>query len=122
MVESNQHLETDSSKNTIEDYEFIKQIGEGAFGNVYLAKEKDTKQLYAIKALDKDHIIKHNKLQSVHRERDILKMFNKHPYIIKLETTFKVNKYLLSHIQDKQNLYFVFENCGNGTLASKIKE
>lgn len=122
MVESNQHLETDSSKNTIEDYEFIKQIGEGAFGNVYLAKEKDTKQLYAIKALDKDHIIKHNKLQSVHRERDILKMFNKHPYIIKLETTFKVNKYLLSHIQDKQNLYFVFENCGNGTLASKIRE
>ncbi len=68
----------------------MKQIGEGAFGNVYLAKDKSTQKMFAIKTLDKDHIIKHNKLNSVHRERDILNMFRDHLNIIKLETTFKV--------------------------------
>jgi serine/threonine protein kinase len=29
-------------KKHIDEYEFIKQVGEGAFGNVYLAKEKAT--------------------------------------------------------------------------------
>jgi hypothetical protein len=29
-------------KKTIEEYEFIKQIGEGAYGNVYLAREKES--------------------------------------------------------------------------------
>ena len=60
-------------KKNIEDYEFIKQIGEGAFGLVYLAKEKETSRIFAIKALDKQHILKFNKTKSVYREKDILK-------------------------------------------------
>ena len=50
MVENSQSIE---QKKTLEDYEFIKQIGEGAFGKVYLAKEKATGRMFAIKALDK---------------------------------------------------------------------
>lgn len=55
-------------KKTIEDYEFLKQIGEGAFGNVYLAIDKSNKELCAIKSLDKQHIIKFNKSKHVYRE------------------------------------------------------
>jgi serine/threonine protein kinase len=44
--------------------------------------------MLAIKALDKDHIIKNNKTKHVYRERDILTRFNDHPHIIKLVTTF----------------------------------
>lgn len=32
----------EAKKYTIHDYEFMKSIGEGAFGTVYLAKEKET--------------------------------------------------------------------------------
>eukprot|EP00347_Sterkiella_histriomuscorum_P022448 403338451 len=99
-------------KKTIDDYEFQKQIGEGAYGNVYLAKDKESGSLFAIKALEKLHIIKFNKTKSVHREKEILNKFKSHPNIIKLESTF----------QDKQNLYFVFEHCPNGTLASLIQK
>jgi len=39
---------------------------------VYLAKKKDTGQLYALKELKKDHILRYDKINSVFRERDIL--------------------------------------------------
>ena len=83
---------TDSAnKKNIEDYEFLKQIGEGAFGNVYLAKEKATGTVLAVKALDKQHIIKYHKTKSVYREKDILNQFGNHPNVIKLVTTFQVS-------------------------------
>ena len=75
-------------KKTIDDYEFLKPVGEGAFGTVYLAKEKETSKKFAIKALDKSHIIKFNKTKSVYREKDILNKFANHPNVIKLECTF----------------------------------
>lgn len=66
----------ESKKKTIDDFEFIKQIGNGAYGNVYLAKEKETQKSFAIKALDKSHILKYNKTKSIYREKEILTMFN----------------------------------------------
>ena len=84
------------SKKHIEQYEFIKQVGEGAFGNVYLAREKETKNLVAIKALEKAHIVKFEKTESVQREKAILNMFAKHPNVIRLDCVFQVNKDLTS--------------------------
>lgn len=48
------------------------KLGDGAYGKVYLGKRKDNNKYYAIKCVDKMHIIKHDKVDSVHRERDIL--------------------------------------------------
>ena len=78
----------EQKKKTIEDYEFLKPIGEGAFGTVYLAKEKLIDKKFAIKALDKGHIIKYNKTKAVYREKDILNKFRTHPNVIKLDCTF----------------------------------
>lgn len=77
-------------KKSIDDYELLKQIGQGAFGNVYLARDKQTDEKFAIKALDKLHLIKNNKTKSVHREKEILNLFKGHPNIINLESTFQV--------------------------------
>jgi 3-phosphoinositide dependent protein kinase-1 len=66
-------------------------VGEGAFGYVYLARERESQELCAIKVLDQGHIRKNNKIQSVSREKDILMKFKDHPNVIKLETAFKVN-------------------------------
>ena len=77
---------------TINDYEFMKQIGEGAYGNVYLAKDKKNlpHRLLAIKALDKSHVLKFSKTKAVYREKEILNLFREHPNIIHLLTTFQV--------------------------------
>lgn len=72
-------------KKQIEEYDFIKQVGEGAFGSVYLASEKGTGKLVAIKTLEKAHIIKFDKTKSVYREKDILNKFADHPSVIHLE-------------------------------------
>ena len=78
---------------------------------MYIARSKQTQAVCAVKVLEKAHIMKFNKSQSVKREKEILFKFKHHPNIIYLECVF----------QDKLNLYFVFENCPNGTLANLIK-
>lgn len=37
---------------TIEDFQFIKFLGEGAFGKVYLVKKRKTGDIYAMKIVD----------------------------------------------------------------------
>ena len=56
----------------IESFNILKELGNGAYGTVYLAEKKDTKQLFALKELSKQFIMKHDKLSAVFRERDIL--------------------------------------------------
>lgn len=48
-------LENNNDKIT-KDYEFIKVIGTGSFGKVYLVKSKDDDQYYAMKMLNKLNI------------------------------------------------------------------
>ena len=54
--------------------------------------------------------MKHDKVHSVHRERDIL-MNAKHPNIVLLECTF----------QDDDNLYFLMEYVENKSLSELLK-
>lgn len=104
---------------TIKDFEIQGPLGEGSFGKVYLALQKGSKKHVAVKVLDKYHImkvranvftlLKHNKVESVFRERNILQELS-HPSIIKQHLTF----------QDDQNLYFIFEYAGRGSLTKLI--
>lgn len=77
---------------------------------MYLVRKKNTLKQYALKTLDKVHIIKHDKVESVHRERDIL-MTAKHPNIVHLECTFS----------DEDNLYFLLEYVENKSLSELLK-
>ena len=43
---------------SIDDFQLMKVIGRGSFGKVYMAKKKDNHQIYAIKTLKKDFIIR----------------------------------------------------------------
>lgn len=67
-------------------------------------------ELFALKKLDKLQIIKANKVESVHRERDIM-MEAKHPNIVNLDCTFS----------DDQNLYFLLEYAENRSLSELLK-
>jgi serine/threonine protein kinase len=59
---SNEKTTYDSStskpKQTINDFEKIKYLGNGSFADVYLVKNNFTNSLSAIKILDKKHIFK----------------------------------------------------------------
>lgn len=44
----------------LQDLLFIKKLGEGQFGHVYLVKTKTSDNLYALKAVSKEQIVKQN--------------------------------------------------------------
>ncbi|KPP60352.1 3-phosphoinositide-dependent protein kinase 1-like [Scleropages formosus] len=71
-----------------EDFRFGKILGEGSFSTVVLAREHSTGKEYAIKILEKRHIMKENKAQYVKRERDVMSILD-HPFFVKLYFTFQ---------------------------------
>ncbi|CAH6720157.1 serine/threonine-protein kinase Dbf20p [[Candida] jaroonii] len=54
------------------DFEMITQVGQGGYGQVFLARKKDTKEICALKILNKNLLIKLNETKHVLTERDIL--------------------------------------------------
>ena len=71
-----------------DSFEFIKELGQGAYGLVFLVKKKNTGQLYALKELKKDHIMRYDKVKSVFREKDVLELVGDHKNVVTLECTF----------------------------------
>lgn len=93
-----------------EDFKFVKLIGKGDVGRVYLVNKKGTKKLYAMKVLSKEEMLKRNKVRRVLTEQELLKTA-KHPFIMTLYYTF----------QSKNFLYFVMEYCGGGEFFRTLQ-
>lgn len=94
-----------ASKLTIKDFQLLKVVGRGSFGKVYLAKKKDTGQIFAVKTLKKDFIIKTNQVNNTKIERDIMLQIT-HPFVVKLHYAF----------QSPESLYFVTDFLNGGEL------
>lgn len=67
---------------SIDEFEVIKPISRGAFGRVYLAMKKSTKDLFAIKVMRKKDLVRKNMQQSVNNEKNILAMAN-NPFVVR---------------------------------------
>ena len=53
-------------------FSFIRIIGKGGFGRVWKVTEKKTKDIYALKVIDKARVITKKSVNSVINEREIL--------------------------------------------------
>lgn len=98
-----------AAKKTPNDFIFGKVIGEGSYSTVYLAKEVETGTEFAIKVLEKRHIMREKKTEYVMREKEVLMKMN-HPFIIRLFYTF----------QDTDRLYFVLNYADRGELLDYL--
>ncbi|CCJ30781.1 unnamed protein product [Pneumocystis jirovecii] len=98
-------------KKNIKDFILGRTLGEGSYSTVIAAKDKQTSKEYAIKILDKRHIIKEKKVKYVYIEKDTLNKLGNHPGIVQLYYTF----------QDERNLYFVLSLASNGELLNFVK-
>ena len=72
----------------------------GSFGKVVLVRKKDTGELYAMKILNKENIIKRKQVDHTKTERAVLS-FTRHSFIVSLHWAF----------QTKSKLYFVLDYC-----------
>eukprot|EP00124_Ichthyophonus_hoferi_P001939 Ihof_evm2s117 gene=Ihof_evmTU2s117 len=56
-------------KRHVSDFEFIRTLGEGSYATVRLGKEKASGRVFAIKVLDKRHIVREKKVKYVNIEK-----------------------------------------------------
>lgn len=98
-------------KKGVRDFSFGYTLGEGSYSTVVFATDRQTLKEYAIKILDKRHIIKEKKVKYVNIEKDTLNRLTDHPGIVRLYYTF----------QDERSLYFVLDLCKGGELLGVLK-
>ncbi|KAF9925875.1 pkb-activating kinase-like protein [Linnemannia zychae] len=98
-------------KRTLADYRLGRTLGEGSYSTVVSAVDLNNRRDYAIKVLDKRHIIREKKVKYVNIEKNTLYKLD-HPGVVKLYSTF----------QDSTSLYYVLELCRNGELLTYIKK
>ena len=96
------------SINNFNQYEFIRPIKSGGFGNIFLAKEIGTNDEYAVKEINVQNFSNEN-LYNISRESLILKDMS-HINIIKFHTFFTYNK----------NFYIVMDYARGGELSSLL--
>lgn len=75
------------------DYEILKLISNGAYGSVYLVKQKQNRQRYALKKINKNNLILRNQVEQVFVERDILS-FTDNPFVVTMYASFETKKHL----------------------------
>uniref|UniRef100_A0A8C5UBB7 non-specific serine/threonine protein kinase n=1 Tax=Malurus cyaneus samueli TaxID=2593467 RepID=A0A8C5UBB7_9PASS len=90
-----------------EDYDVVKVIGRGAFGEVQLVRHKMTQKVYAMKLLSKFEMIKRSDSAFFWEERDIMAFANS-PWVVQLFCAFQDDKYL----------YMVMEYMPGGDLVN----
>lgn len=70
------------------DYEILKLISNGAYGAVYLVKEKSTRQRFAMKKINKNNLMLRNQVEQVFAERDIMS-FTDNPFVVSMYCSFE---------------------------------
>jgi serine/threonine kinase 38 len=98
------------SRITLDDFERIAIIGRGAFGEVSLVRSCESGELYAMKRLRKNEMVRKDQVAHVRAERDLLVLAESASYVCKLYCTF----------QDAEHLYLVMEYLPGGDLMQLL--
>lgn len=102
-------LNLNDKSDPLTSYTIKKDLGEGTFGKVKLAEHKNSKELVAIKILEKEKIVDEGDRERVSREIQILKII-RHPNIIQLYEI----------LEDDDKLYLIMEFAPGGELFDYI--
>ena len=95
----------------IKDYEQLKTVGLGSYGRVRLCKHKKTGDIFVMKILKKNEIIKQKQVDHVYSEFNIL-INLKHPFIVQL---------LGYNFDDPKYVYFILEYIQGGELFTLLR-
>lgn len=93
------------------NFDIGRPLGRGKFGNVYLAREKETKFVIALKVLFKKQIASQGIEHQVRREIEIQSHL-RHPNILRMYGFF----------HDEQRIYLILEYASGGTLFNILKK
>ena len=83
-----QNLKEYRRRLSTDDFESLAIIGRGAFGEVRLVRQKTSGEVYALKSMVKEAMVRKNQVGHVRAERDVLAIAD-NPWIVKLQNTFQ---------------------------------
>ena len=109
QVRETEFLRIRRTKLALQDFDPIKTIGRGAFGEVKLVQKKDTGQIFAMKILRKADMLEKDQVAHVKAERDIL---------VEADNTWVVRMHY--SFQDSTNLYLVMEFLAGGDMMTML--
>jgi len=95
----------------LSDFDLGKPLGKGKFGVVYLAREKTTHYICALKVLFKSQLSKAGVEYQLRREIEIQSHL-RHPNILRL----------YGYFYDENRVYLILEYCKNGELYKVLKK
>ncbi|EMC94682.1 hypothetical protein BAUCODRAFT_35908 [Baudoinia panamericana UAMH 10762] len=91
------------------DFQILTQIGQGGYGQVYLASKKDTREICALKVMSKKLLYKLDEVRHVLTERDILTTA-KSDWLVRLLYAF----------QDDNSIYLAMEYVPGGDFRTLL--
>ncbi|GAB1744654.1 hypothetical protein NU219Hw_g2193t1 [Hortaea werneckii] len=91
------------------DFQMLTQIGQGGYGQVYLASKKDTREICALKVMSKKLLYKLDEIRHVLTERDILTNA-KSDWLVRLLYAF----------QDESSIYLAMEYVPGGDFRTLL--
>lgn len=94
----------------LSNFDIGRPLGRGKFGNVYLAREKDTKFVVALKVMFKKQIQVNNVEHQVRREIEIQSHL-RHPNILRL----------YGYFHDATRIYLILEYAPQGALYKELQ-
>lgn len=94
-----------------ENYDRIKAIGNGAYGEVFLVRDKCTFAYHAMKVVDKAIVVERKHVKHLILEKEILRCL-KFPFIVGLDAAFKDNLYL----------YFILPYVSGGEMFTYLQK
>ncbi|XP_011849894.1 PREDICTED: aurora kinase B isoform X3 [Mandrillus leucophaeus] len=98
---------------TIDDFEIGRPLGKGKFGNVYLAREKKSHFIVALKVLFKSQIEKEGVEHQLRREIEIQAHLQYgHPNILRL----------YNYFYDRRRIYLILEYAPRGELYKELQK
>ncbi|XP_055450396.1 aurora kinase B isoform X1 [Psammomys obesus] len=109
--ENSSHGSTAMRSLTIDDFEIGRPLGKGKFGNVYLAREKRSHFIVALKILFKSQIEKEGVEHQLRREIEI-QAHLQHPNILRL----------YNYFHDRRRIYLILEYAPRGELYKELQK
>ena len=100
-----------NSKYKESDFIKISKLGNGSYGHVFKIKHKETKNIYALKEINKLKLYKENKSYQIYIENEMLKLCS-HKNIVKY----------YGFYENKNNFSIIEEYCPYGDLSSFLNE